>query len=66
MCFFELEHITEYADRLEQIILYRWNRKYPSDKKFPFSPESKGFKLISSVDFAGNSHDNITEEIWTK
>ena len=66
ICFFELEHITEYADRLDQIIIYKWNRKYPSDKKFPFLPKDKGFKLRSSVDFAGNSHDKITEEIWTK
>lgn len=66
ICFFELEHITEYADKIEQIIIYKWNRKYPSDKKFPFSPADKGFTLTSTHDFAGNSHDNITEEIWTK
>ena len=66
VCFFELEHITEYADSLQTIIIYKWNRKYPSDKKFPFSPQDKGFTLSSSVEFAGNSHDKITEEIWTK
>lgn len=66
LCFFELEHVTEFADKTNRIILYRWNRKYPSDKKFPFLPRDKGFTLESSVDFAGNSHDKITEEIWTR
>lgn len=66
ICFFELEHIIEYAHRAEGYILYRWNRKYPSDKKFPFDLEKKGFALTQSFDFCGNSHDKITEEVWKK
>ena len=66
LCFFELEHITEYADRVGCIIFYRWNRRYPSDKKFPFLPEAHGYKLKSTFEFAGSSHDKITEEVWTR
>ena len=66
ICFFELEHITEYADSVDRILMYRWNRRYPSDKKFPFSPEAHGYKLTSTCDFAGSSHDKITEEVWKR
>ncbi len=66
LCFFELEHITEYAERVDTILIYRWNRKYPADKKFPFSPADKGYVMRSSFDFAGNSHDKITEEVWQR
>ena len=66
ICFFELEHITEYDKDIKGLVIYRWNRAYPSDKKFPYLPEDKGYALISSVDFEGNSHELITEEIWKR
>ena len=66
ICFFELDHLTEYSDKINGYILYRWNRRYPSDKKFPFDLEKKGFVMTEQTDFAGSSHDNITEEIWIK
>lgn len=66
ICFFELEHITEHVSHADAILIYRWNRRYPSDKKFPFHPADKGYRLVSSVDFAGSSHEKITEELWQK
>lgn len=66
ICFFELEHITEYDKDIKGLVIYRWNRAYPSDKKFPYSPEDKGFTLVSTDEFCGSSHDRITEEIWTR
>lgn len=66
ICFFELENVSEYAARADGIIMYRWNRKYPSDKKFPFVPSDKGYVLESSIDFSGNSHEKITEEVWVR
>ncbi len=65
MHFIELDSLPE-ADAIDRILIYRWNRKYPSDKKLSISPADCGFTLTSSVDFVGNSHDNITEEVWTK
>jgi len=66
VCFFELEHVTEHAHKAESYILYRWNRKYPSDKKFPFDLAKKGYTLTRSTDFSGSSHEKITEEVWKK
>ena len=47
----------------EKIIIYRWNRHYPSDKKLPLELLNNK-KLVSSTDFAGNSHEKITEEVY--
>ena len=66
LCFFELDDISEFDEHISNILLYKWNRHYPSDKRFPYDPNERGYTLLSSVDFKGNSHDNITEEIWTK
>lgn len=48
------------------ILLYRWNRRYPADRLFSFDPAKEGYTLISSVDFAGFSHERITEECYEK
>ena len=66
LCFMELEHITEYSSEIDRILMYRWNRRYPSDRKFPFLPEQKGYRKVSEVDFTGSSHDRITEEEWIR
>lgn len=62
-CFIENVDIGEYKDKIEKIIIYRWNRVYPADKKIDSSLiENK--KLITSYEFKGNSHEKITEDIY--
>lgn len=59
--FLETEPIPEEADTL---IVYRWNKKYPSDRKY--NPEENGWKRISSTDFSGYSHEKLTKEVYTR
>ena len=47
------------------VYLYKWNRKYPSDVKFP-KDMLNDFKLEGSTDFEGNSHEKITEERYVR
>ena len=63
-CFAEDMDIT--LENVNQIIIYRWNRHYPADKRFGFDLEALGFSLVSSEDFIGNSHPVITEQIFKK
>lgn len=47
-----------------RLIVYRWNRTYPFDRRFPtenFLPT-----LLEKTDFAGHSHEKITEEVYTR
>jgi hypothetical protein len=63
-CFVENVDINDFNSNIEELIIYKWNRSYPSDMKLNSSFD--GWKLQSSVDFKGYSHDKITEEVWTK
>ena len=53
-------------ERAEQVYLYRWNRAYPGDRHFTADLAALGFALAHSEDFAGYSHERITEEIYIR
>ncbi len=53
-------------DKIDKLIIYKWNRKYPFDFSLDINPPDFGFSLISTCDFKGNSHDKITKEIYIK
>lgn len=53
-------------DGVEKVYLYRWNRHYPNDRAFTHDLGACGFSLYASQDFAGYSHEKITEEIYIK
>lgn len=63
-CFVENTDIIPYKDNIECIAIYRWNRHYPSDVKFPLEIFCDNWRLISTRSFPGYSHDEITEEIY--
>ena len=48
------------------IVIYNWNRHYPADKFFLFNIKQEGFRLVSSRDFVGFSHEKITEKIYER
>lgn len=61
-CFVEDADLVPYVSQIRQLILYRWNRRYPSDRRFPL--DLAGWTLLRSADFTGHSHPIITEEIY--
>lgn len=64
-CFVEdLEFVDHFA-KVSSVTIYRWNRHYPSDVKFP-QELLANWSMIECVDFAGNSHDNITKERYVR
>jgi len=65
VCFVENVPLTPYMDRLDRLIVYSWNRDYPSDTRLDVRPEEYGH-LAESVDFAGSSHEKITREVYVK
>lgn len=62
LCFVETEDPAPWAGRVEQVILYRWNRRYPADLYCTLSLE--GWTLGRSEEFAGSSHEKITKEVY--
>ena len=63
-CFIEHEKLLPHLDKIEQLIIYRWNRNYPSDFKIDLNLAE--WTLIDTLDFVGNSHEKITREIYRK
>lgn len=64
-CFVENYDITPYVDSIQQIILFKWNRKYPSDFRFP-TKLLDGFEKKSEIEIKGNSHPIITQETYIR
>jgi hypothetical protein len=64
--FLETRSPSEYIADAESIVIYRWNRRYPADLFFDADLEKEGFKLESSEDIVGFSHEKITKEIYVK
>jgi hypothetical protein len=63
--FIEYGGLSGSEKRITGIIIYRWNKLYPSDTQIDILPEALGLKLVSTEDFAGYSHEKITKEIYS-
>ena len=64
--FLEREGISDCKEKIEALIIYRWNRAYPSDEFLDVSPEMLEFELFERTEFEGSSHKTITREIYCK
>lgn len=63
VCFVEDRDPGPWIPHCSRIILYRWNRVYPADRYFPIQL-LKLWRMTDSREFAGHSHERITEEIY--
>ena len=59
-CFVEDRSVKPYETRIEQVILYRWNRAYPADLYWDLPLD--GWTLERREEFPGYSHKIITKE----
>ncbi len=66
-CYFcEVKNPEKYINLADKVIVYRWNRLYPSDVKFDTDLTKNGFVLSKVFEFEGSSHEKITEEKYVK
>ena len=63
-CFIENVDLKSYIFKIERLILYKWNRRYPADQYLDIDLEK--WEKIESVDMSGNSHEKITREIYVR
>lgn len=64
-CFVEGQDMADVRDRLEGIVLFYWNRKYPADRYFDRSL-LEGFRLKRREEFPGSSHEKLTMEVYER
>lgn len=65
-CFIENTSPGAYEKQISEIILYRWNRRYPGDVFFDIILQENEWRIIGSENFSGYSHDKITKEIYIR
>lgn len=64
VCFVEDRPLAPSADRVEAVVLYRWNRAYPADVRFDL--DLADFRLEERTEFPGTSHEKITRELYRR
>ncbi len=64
-CFVEDQPLLPHLNKISAIFICRWNRDYPSDTKFDLDVTTD-FKLQSTVNIVGKSHEKITIEEWIR
>lgn len=63
-CFAEDISPAPYSERIEKIILFKWNRRYPADMYFGIDLSAPEWSLVGTEDFSGSSHEKITMEVY--
>ena len=63
-CFVELDALADYKDKIDTLIVYKWNREYPYDKQLDL--DLNDFELVKEEIFEGKSHPEITECVYKK
>lgn len=64
-CFWETAPFPETNEDLESVILYHWNRIYPSTVRFP-RKLLDSMHLENTEEFTGSSHERITMERFVR
>ena len=64
-CFVENEALLPYEEKMERLIVFRWNKTYPADLCLDLKLDSV-WKLTGREEFQGYSHDVITMEVYER
>ena len=64
--FVENLSLAKYKNKIDRLVIYKWNRSYPFDFSLDISPEKEKMTLTEGTDFKGSSHEEITREIWKR
>ena len=65
-CFVEGLALRPHLDRISELVIYNWNRRYPSDTRLDIDPAKDGFRMLTLTEFKGNAHERITKEVYVK
>lgn len=63
-CFVEDRDLSPYKEKISRVIVFKWNRVYPADTFLTLDLGS--YTLENTEEFAGNSHEKITKEMYRR
>lgn len=64
--FNEVRNPEDILPSARTLVIYRWNRLYPSDMRWEGQPADHGFTLSETSEFPGKSHEKITKEVYVR
>lgn len=64
-CFVENTSVAKFKEKISKLIIYKWNRDYPSNFYFDID-YANDYKLETTLDFVGTSHEKITKEVYVR
>ena len=64
-CFVENTSVAEFKEKISKLIIYKWNRDYPADFFFDID-YANDYRLETTLDFGGTSHEKITKEVYVR
>ena len=64
--FIENLPLLPHVDKIQALVIYRWNRAYPYDTVLDIDPLKHGFKAPRVTEFEGKSHKIITKEVYER
>lgn len=63
-CLAESDYLMPFIEKIEQIIVYWWNRTYPADVYLDLALSQ--WERKERYEFSGTSHEKITEERYER
>ena len=61
-CWVENRPLSPFAGKIEKLVCFRWNRRYPGDVFLDLPLER--WRLAERMEFPGTSHEKITMEVY--
>ena len=65
-CLVEDKLLCNYINKINNLIIYSWNRIYPADLHFDINLNNNSWELITEFEFQGSSHEKITKKIYSR
>ncbi|CAM2078543.1 MAG: ribonuclease Z [uncultured Clostridium sp.] len=65
-CLIENTEVKNYINNINTIVVYKWNRLYPSDFYFDIDLNTNLWELLEVEEFQGSSHEKITKETYRR
>ena len=64
VCFVENQKLIDHKEKIDELIIYWWNRRYPADSYFDL--DLNEFEKVKETEFEGSSHEKITKQIYVR
>ncbi|MBO7761779.1 MAG: hypothetical protein J6T24_03175 [Clostridia bacterium] len=58
--------LRPHLDRIEKIIRYSFEERYPFDTALDVDPIAEGFRLAACCELVGHSHPTMKKEVYVK